>query len=75
MLVTARYFATLREARGRTHEPVELPAGCTAEQAFALLFPGLTLRVAYAVDQATVPPDTVLTQGCEIAFLPPLGGG
>lgn len=75
MRVTARYFATLREARGRTHEDVELPHGCTAEQAFAALFPGLTLRVAYAVDQATVRPDTVLTAGCELAFLPPLGGG
>lgn len=75
MIVTARYFAALRETRGTSVEPVELPEGTTAAGAFAALFPGLALRVAYAVNQATVPPDTVLHAGDEIAFLPPLGGG
>lgn len=75
MIVTARYFATLREQRGASAERVELPEGCTAAGAFATLFPGLGLRVAYAVNQATVPADTVLQDGDEVAFLPPLGGG
>lgn len=75
MIVTARYFAALRERRGTSAEAVELPEGCTAAAAFALLFPGLELRVAYAVNQATVPGATVLRPGDEVAFLPPLGGG
>lgn len=75
MIVTARYFAALRERRGTSSERVELPDGCTAAAAFAALFPGLGLRVAYAVNQATVPGDTVLRADDEVAFLPPLGGG
>ncbi len=75
MFVTARYFAALREQRGTAVERVELPAGTTAAQAFAALFPGLALRVAYAVNQSTVASDTVLHEGDEVAFLPPLGGG
>ena len=75
MRVTARYFATLREQRGASSEAVELPAGTTAAGAFALLFPGLGLTVAFAVNQATVPGDTALREGDEVAFLPPLGGG
>jgi molybdopterin synthase catalytic subunit len=75
MLVTARYFAVLRELRGCSQEQVELPPGTTAASAFQLLFPGLGLRVAYAIDQATATGDTPLAEGNEIAFLPPLGGG
>ena len=52
MKVTARYFAVLRERRGQAQEVVDLPEGTTARQAFDLLFPGLELRVAFAVDQA-----------------------
>lgn len=75
MRVTALYFATLREQRGARSEAVELPDGTTAGAAFARLFPGLDLRVAFAVNQATVASDTVLVDGDEVAFLPPLGGG
>lgn len=75
MRITTRYFATLRELRGCASEGVGLPPGTTAKEAFTLLFPGLPLTVAYAVQQATVPGDTVLHEGDELAFLPPLGGG
>ncbi|MDP2311596.1 MAG: MoaD/ThiS family protein [Pseudomonadota bacterium] len=75
MRVTTRYFATLRERKGTPHEQVDLPDGTTARAAFGLLFPDLLLTVAYAVNQATVSGDTVLHEGDEIAFLPPLGGG
>lgn len=73
--MTARYFAALRERRGASTETLELPDGTTAAEAYATVFPGLGLRVAYAVNQATVPGDTVLRPGDEVAFLPPLGGG
>jgi molybdopterin converting factor small subunit len=75
MIVTARYFAVLRELRGTSSEAVDLPDGTTAAEAFAALFPGLPLRVAFAVNAVTVASDTALRTGDEIAFLPPLGGG
>lgn len=75
MQVTARYFAVLRERRGRSEERLDLPEGTTARQAFEQLFPGLELRVAFAVDQALAHGDTVLHDGAELAFLPPIGGG
>jgi len=75
MIVTARYFAALRERRGLPTERVELPDGATAAQAYALIFPDFAMRVAYAVNQITTPGATELHDGDEIAFLPPLGGG
>jgi len=75
MRITTRYFATLRELRGCASEAVDLPAGTTAKDAFSLIFPGLSLTVAYAVQQAMVPGETALHEGDELAFLPPLGGG
>lgn len=75
MRVTALYFASLRERRGAPSEPVELPDGTTARGAFVRIFPGLALTVAYAVNRSTVASDTVLVDGDEVAFLPPLGGG
>ncbi len=75
MRLTVRYFAVLRELRGADSDSVTLPEGTTAASAFALLFPGLTLRVAYAVNQEMVPGDTALAAGDDLAFLPPLGGG
>lgn len=75
MRVTTLYFATLREQRGTSSEVLDLPEGTTARALFARIFPGLGVTVAYAVNQATVAGDTVLADGDEVAFLPPLGGG
>ena len=75
MRITTRYFANLRELRGAPSEVVDVPEGTTAKGAFSLIFPGLSMSVAFAVQQATVPGDTVLREGDELAFLPPLGGG
>jgi len=75
MRITTRYFATLRELRGCASEGVDVPAGTTAKAAFSLIFPGLSLTVAYAIQQALVPGETALHEGDELAFLPPLGGG
>lgn len=76
--VRVRYFANLRERRGTEEELVDLPAGTTAAEAYALLFPAGPegrLPVMYAVDQAYAAGDTVLDDGVELAFIPPLGGG
>jgi molybdopterin converting factor small subunit len=75
MQVTVRYFAVLRELRGVSVEAVDLPAGTSAAAAFALLFPAFALPVAFAVNEAAAPGSTVLAEGDELVFLPPLGGG
>ncbi len=75
MRVTARYFAALREQKGLSVEEVELPEGVTAAEAYRALCPPAALPVAYAINQATARPDTVLRAGDEVAFLPPVGGG
>lgn len=76
--VLVRYFAVLRERRGRDEERVELRPGDTPAELFSRLFPAAAaggLRVMYAVDHAYVDPDHPLQPGCELAFIPPLGGG
>ena len=76
--VTVRYFAVLRERRGRDEERVPLAAGDTVGGLYARLFPpvdGARLPVGFAVNRALVGADTPLQAGDEVAFLPPLGGG
>lgn len=76
--VTVRYFATLREKRGREQEALEVPEGVTARALYRELFPPGPeggLPVAFARNLEYVDGDTVLEDGDEVAFLPPLGGG
>lgn len=75
MRVTVRYFAALREMKRAEHESVDLPAGCTAGEAYARVCPPAELPVAYAVNLERVPAGHVLHEGDELALLPPLGGG
>lgn len=75
MRVRVRYFAVLREQRGKSEDWEELPAGCTASAAYALLCPPAQLPVGYAVNQDYVAGTTELREGDELVFLPPLGGG
>lgn len=75
MRIRLRYFAALREHAGVDTDDLELPAGTTAQEAFQQRFPSLTLRVAFARNEAMCAPATVLTDGDELALLPPLGGG
>jgi molybdopterin synthase catalytic subunit len=75
MRISVRYFAVLRELRGTSTETVDLPAGSTARTAYLQLFPSLGLPVAFAVNERSVPGDTALAEGDELALLPPLGGG
>lgn len=78
MQVEVRYFAVLRERRGHEAERVEVAPGTGVAALFARLFPEEAeggLRVAFAVNQVYAPADTVLSEGDEVAFIPPLGGG
>lgn len=76
--VTVRYFAVLREQRGRSEERVEVPEGTTLAQLYARLFPpgpAGVLPVAFARNLAYEPGDTPIADGDEVAFIPPVGGG
>lgn len=85
MNVQLRFFASVREALGTSQENVSLPAdvvtvgdvraylrnrgGAWAE----VLADGRALRMAY--NQQMTDAGTRITEGCEVAFFPPVTGG
>lgn len=84
MVVQVRYFASIREALGRSGEAVELPAGATVGELRARLLaaspahasalaPGKALRCA--LNQALCDESAVVGEGAEVAFFPPVTGG
>jgi molybdopterin converting factor subunit 1 len=81
MRVKVRLFASLREAAGVPEVPLELPARSTAEKAWGRLagdFPALATRrasLAVSVNRRYARFDTVLQEGDEVVFIPPVSGG
>ncbi len=81
MRVRVRLFAIQRELAGAREVPIELDAGATVEDAWAVVvarFPVLasgrnSLRFARNGDYAD--PGTALADGDEVAFIPPVSGG
>jgi molybdopterin converting factor subunit 1 len=79
--VRVRLFAIQRELAGTREVPLELDAGATVEDAWtavAARFPGLgpgraSVRFARNGDYAEAA--TVLADGDEVAFIPPVSGG
>jgi len=83
MQVQVRYFASLREALGG-HETVELPAGATlgalrdgligrSPRHAEVLGRSRTLRGA--INQLMCDEASVVPEGAEVAFFPPVTGG
>ena len=73
-----RHFAVLRERRGVDAERLVVEPGTTVGELYRRLFPPGpegTLPVMYAVNLSYARPDQVLSEGDEVAFVPPLGGG
>lgn len=74
--VTVLHFGILRETRGTAHEVVEVAEGTRLVDLHAQLFgKGATLPVAMARNAERVAPETVVADGDEVVFLPPVGGG
>ena len=78
------YFASLREAVGRTDEELELPAGVATVgdlrahlaargEGWQALAEGRNVRAA--LNQRMVGADAALAAGDEVAFFPPVTGG
>lgn len=83
MKVTVRYFASIREALGHGSEAVQTQAATLADLRAELmarggayadtLAPGRAVRMA--LNQDLCEPSIALTEGCEVAFFPPVTGG
>lgn len=82
MLVTIKYFASIREAIGRASEQRETAATSLADlrdellaagPAYACLSRGRAVRMA--LNQVMTEESVLLMPGCEIAFFPPVTGG
>jgi len=74
-------FAVLRDIVGRSELELTLAEGTTAAQVWNQVraphpeLRGYDLPPMTAVNQAYVPPQTILRHGDEVAFIPPVAGG
>ncbi len=81
MKISIRYFASLREIVGQSEETLTVPEETTVAGARALLltrYPRLQTileRCLCAVNHGYVAADSVLHDGDELVFIPPMGGG
>ena len=85
MQIQLKFFASLREAVGTSSETVTLPDGIRSAgdvRAFLqarggvwaeALAEGKSLRIA--CNQQMVDASALLSEGCELAFFPPVTGG
>ena len=83
MKIHLKYFASIRESLGTGAETVETTADTLASLRAELLArggnyaeclaPGRAVRVA--LDQVMINEAAALTDGCEVAFFPPVTGG
>lgn len=81
MTIHLKLFAIVRDRAGRSQIDLELPEGSTVEQAAAELgrqFPQIESflkRAAFAVNQDYVSRVRPLSNGDEVAVIPPVSGG
>jgi molybdopterin converting factor subunit 1 len=81
MRVKVKFFAILRERAGAAEAVKEVPEGSTVTDLWTRLqqdYPKLAvpgIRLLYAVNQNYVAPDSILKDGDEVVFIPPVSGG
>jgi molybdopterin converting factor subunit 1 len=81
MRVRVLFFGVLRDLAGIEGESVELSDGATAAQVLKRYRSrlngnaGMLRSVAIAVNREYAAADTILTDGDEVALLPPVSGG
>ena len=79
--VRALFFATYRDLIGASEVEVELAPGATVTDFLETLrtlgepFQSLPARPSVAVNHRYAHPDDVLTEGDEVALIPPVAGG
>jgi molybdopterin synthase sulfur carrier subunit len=72
MKITVKYFASIREAMGQGSELLDTQAATLADLREALAR-GRAVRLA--LNQLMSEETVALTDGCEVAFFPPVTGG
>lgn len=81
MQITVQYFAVIRELVGRQSETRQVPEGSSGADLIAMLstdYPTIELATRTAmlmVNQEYVRPDHLLSDGDEVALIPPVSGG
>ena len=73
--ITILYFAHLRETRGVSEETMRLEQSVSVGVLFNQIFNMSPVGIRFAIDAEYVSADTLISDGDEIAFLPPMGGG
>lgn len=75
------YFAVLRDIAGRDEEELALPEGTTARDVWQTMRGTYAKLAEYlepplaAINESYASADTVLRDGDELAFIPPVAGG
>lgn len=81
MDIHLRYFASLREITGKREERLTVPDGAKIADVRSMVLTRysqlqpLLERCAYAVNHHYTPAETILSDGDELVFIPPTGGG
>ena len=76
MRITVKLFAGLRERAGENEREVELDAGARVSDVWRPLGLGDEPEgLLYAVNKEYAPPDRRLSEGDEVALIPPVSGG
>jgi molybdopterin synthase sulfur carrier subunit len=83
MKLTVKYFASIREAIGQSGEVLQTGAadlGALRDELLARggVYPEVLARgraVRMALNQVMCEETTLLVEGCEVAFFPPVTGG
>lgn len=76
MKVTLRFFSLLRDRMGCEEKIFEADGQKSAREIFDGIFDEKYLPYTrFAVNWEYVPPDTILRDGDELAFIPPVSGG
>ena len=75
IFITIRYFAHLREVRGQSEETLTLESPVSIGDLFTQIFNMDATSIRFAIDAEYVSSETLVSDGDEIAFLPPMGGG
>ncbi|MEY2861450.1 MAG: hypothetical protein RLZ68_214 [Pseudomonadota bacterium] len=83
MKITIKYFASIREAMGQGSETLDTTVGTLAELRDSLIARGGVggealargRAVRTALNQLMGDESVTLTEGCEVAFFPPVTGG
>ena len=81
MRIKVKFFALYREIVGQREEQIDMPSGSTAldlwnhfAESHPQLAPNLP-HTRFAVNGEYTDPSTMLRDGDEVAFIPPVSGG